>query len=214
MKNLKHVLFGFALGAAALFTSQAVSQEEPVGPHDPRAHDPGEMMKRWQEARTPGEQHAELGKLIGDWTYEMTMDMGGQPMKSTGTSRIDWLIEGMWLEHRSMGSMMGMPFEQFAVTGYDNFRKHHVTAAVDNMNTHLLRMEGTRSPDGKIHYWGRMDEPMTGELGKMVRTTITHHSDDEWTMEIYDHAISPGEDAKVVSFHYRRKGTEAPDTGK
>lgn len=206
--NTKSVLFGFVLGIAVLMAGHAVSQEEEsVGPHDPTGMDPAEMMQRWQEARTPGKQHAELAKMIGEWEFEMSVDMGGGAMVSKGTAKIEWLIEGLFLGNRGSGTMMGMPYETFAITGFDNFRKHHVTAAVDSMNSHILRMEGTRDREGAIHYWGRMDEPTTGEVGKMVRSTVKHISDDEFTMDVYDHSMSPGEESKVVSFRYKRKGS-------
>lgn len=49
------------------------------------------MMEAYEKAATPGEQHAELGRMVGNWEIEVRMYMNptGEPMVSHGTSKTE-----------------------------------------------------------------------------------------------------------------------------
>lgn len=167
-----------------------------------------EMMKRWQEAATPGEHHKLLERFLGDWEYEMLVWMGGpgsEPSRSKGTSTGSWLMEGRFLQMEGEGDMMGMPGRTFSLWGYDNFKKKYVCTAVDTFNTHMLRMEGSANRDkSEIHMFGPMDEPTTGEHDKTVKYVFRFISDDEHVMEVHDEAIA-SDNNKVVELRFKRK---------
>ncbi|MBM4117825.1 DUF1579 domain-containing protein [bacterium] len=49
-------------------------------------------------------------------------------------------------------------------------RKRFALVWLDNMSTALCSATGTFDPDGKaLSLCGKMDEPMTGEIGKPVK---------------------------------------------
>lgn len=167
-----------------------------------------EMMQRWRDAATPGENHELLGRFLGDWDYEMLVWMGGQgtePARSKGTATGSWLMEGRFLQMEGEGDMMGMPGKTYSLWGYDNFKKKYVWTSVDTFNTHMLRMEGSANRDkSELHMFGEMDEPTTGEHDKMVKYVVRFVSDDEHVIEIHDEAIAQ-DNNKVVEMRFKRR---------
>jgi hypothetical protein len=168
-----------------------------------------EGMQRWQEACTPGEQHAELAKYIGTWTTStrMLMTIPGAPAAEpeTGTATFAWLIEGRWVSQRLTSTMMGQPYEGFGIMGYDNFKQRTVGCWVDSMSTVLLTFTGRYNPElGVTLEWGPMDEPMTGEHDKLVRYETRWIDDDTFTFAIHDLDLGP-EKSRVLEITYSRQ---------
>jgi hypothetical protein len=192
------------VAATVLVTSHAVSQEMPGSDQLPPEMQEG--MKKWQEAMTPGEEHAFLRKRVGKWKQKVRFWMSGpgsEPMESEGTCEITSILGGRWLQEKSAGLMMGMPHEGFGLSGYDNFRKQFRSVWLDNMSTTIYELTGHLDKSGKVlTMYTQMDEPMTGEIAKMARFVTTIVSDDEFRMEGYDIAL--GDDAKVMEIVYTR----------
>ncbi len=220
---------GFVAGALAagtlLVAGRALSQDAGGGAApppaerksafkgaDPREHDPAEMQKRMMESMMPNQFHERLGKHIGEWDVEFSMWMGGPgapAQTSKGVAKMSWLFPGRWVKEEYKGTLMGMPFEGQSILGYDNFKKKYVGCWVDNMNTAMSTMEGNYGMDGKtMLMYGRMNEPMTGELDKTVRYVGREVSDDEFTFEIHDLGIGEA-NTKVIEMRYRRKAAPA-----
>ena len=207
--NRKSLLFvgALAVAALALFTHQAVSQSV-EGFED---LDPAEGMKRWMETAKLGEPHKFLNQLVGEWDTEMTMwtaGPGSPPMKSAGTARWYWLMDGRWLAGESQSVMMGMPLKGFYVLGFDNFRRKFVNMAINSMGTDMLTSSGNASRDRKsLILYGQMNEPMTGEVGKTVKWAWRFISEDEHVFEAHDLVIDEN-DCKVFEIRYTRKKKE------
>jgi hypothetical protein len=115
-------------------------------------------------------------------------------------------MDGRWMQLRSSGQMMGMPVQGQSVMGYDNFKMSYVVSAVSSMDTAMHCAEGDLDPGGRaLLLYGTLDEYLTGEHDKMVKTVWRFLSDDEMVMEIHDLPI--GENGtKVVEIRYRRAG--------
>lgn len=194
-----------ALGAGvASFAHQqdGVPAEEAPAAAKPAMPDMATMMKMI----SPGEHHAALGRMVGSWTTSMRMTMPGMGnMKPTaGTAEIDWLMKGRWLRLESRGVMMGMPVRSFSLMGYDNMKKSYVSTSVSSMDTAMNRNEGDMNRDGSaIVLYGQMDEYLTGEHDKMVKTAFRFVSDDEFVMEVHDLHIGEG-NSMVVEVTYTR----------
>ena len=164
-----------------------------------------EMMKLWKQVSTPGEEHARLNDLVGSWITTSTMWMDpDNPMVTTGTSEMKWILGGRFLHQQADGEMMGMPFHGIGITGYDIYNKKYVAFWIDNSSTAMFTMEGAFDRSGKVlTMYGKLDEWLTGERDKNVKYVFRMESKDRVVFEIYD--LSIGDDAKVMQIEYARK---------
>ncbi|MBL8857328.1 MAG: DUF1579 family protein [Planctomycetes bacterium] len=184
--------------AGALTLSSASSQGESENAM-------AEMMAKAERWTKPGEHHKLLEKFVGKWNTEVRMFMGGQATPpEKGTAECTWLMPGRWIQCRSNGQMMRMPMETFFLMGYDNFKMSYVTTALNSMDTMMLHFEGDMTPDGKsLVSYGTLDEYLTGEHDKMVKTAWRFIDADTMVFEVHDLPI--GEvNAKVFEIKYMR----------
>ena len=99
---------------------------------------------------------------------------------------------------------MQLPIEGMGLLGYDNNRRLYVGCHADSLNTHLLTYTGAADPDGRrFTYYGEMDEPSLGVVGRMVKYDNRVIDDDTFVLSIADLHVSP--DYKVVEVTYRRR---------
>jgi hypothetical protein len=196
----RQVLTAALLGAGVWLTCSAVTQDK-----DAQAA-MAEGMKRWQQACTPGQSHQALARLLGSWTTETIVSgMGGPDMKSEGTAEWRWLFDGRWIQQNWSGSMMGTPIKGQMTIGYDNFRQKYTMASVNDMETVLTTSEGDFDQSGNtLITYGKLDEPMTGEVGKMVKYVWRLEGADKVTFEVHDLAIGES-NTKVITVVYTRK---------
>jgi hypothetical protein len=160
-----------------------------------------EMMAKAQRFTRPGEHHELLQRFIGKWDTVLTL--AGQ--ESPGTAEFSWLMDGRWLQSRGSGTMLGMPIETYYLLGYDNFKMSYVTTSVSSMDTAMIHAEGDLDPGGKaLLMYGTLDEYLTGEHDKMVKSVWRFLSDDEMLLEV--HYLPIGEsNTKVFEIRYKRK---------
>jgi len=165
-----------------------------------------EATKKWMEAATPGAAHKLLDAWAGSWelSCKMWMAPGAPPMESGGTATAAWILEGRFMEMNFKTTMMGMPFEGRAITGYNNIRKTYQSFWVDNMGTAMTISSGKVSDDGKTFtHEAKMDDPMTGKMDNTYRFIERVVSKDEIHQEIHD--LSLGKDSKMMETTYKRK---------
>ncbi|HTY58029.1 MAG TPA: DUF1579 domain-containing protein [Bacteroidota bacterium] len=167
-----------------------------------------EMMKRWEQAMTPGDTHKKLEAFVGSWDVEVKAWMKGpkeEPTVSKGSAEYKMALGGRYLQQEVTGEMMGQPFNGIGYTGYDNFRKRLVSFWIDNMGTAMSMMEGKMDGEGKtLTLWGKMDEPATGEKDKKVKYVTRIVDKDKHVFEMYDIARF-GEKQPVMVLTYTRK---------
>jgi hypothetical protein len=98
-----------------------------------------------------------------------------------------------------------MPYEAVSTLGYDNFKQSFVLSTVSSMDTAMHYAEGdlTQGGDALLVY-GTLDEYLTGEHDKMVKTVFRFLSDDEMVMEVHDLPIGET-NTKVVEFRFTRE---------
>lgn len=163
------------------------------------------MMERAKQYTEPGEHHRLLERFLGQWDTETRIFMGAQALApSKGTSEFSWLMDGRWLQQRGSGSMMGRPLETFWIMGYDNFKMSYVATSVHTMDTSMIRSEGDLDPGGDVLImYGTLDEYLTGEHDKMVKSVYRFLSEDEIVMELHDLPIGE-KNTKVVEVRFKR----------
>jgi hypothetical protein len=163
------------------------------------------MMKQWEKMATPGPEHVELAKSVGKWNVTTTFRMGpeAEPMTSKGSAEFVSLLGGRWIRQDFSGEFMGRPFHGVGHEGYDKFKKQYVSTWTDDLSTAFLVSYGTPSKDGKsIVFFGLMDEPMTGEKNKKVRSVTRRVDADTMVYESYDKA--KGKEWKAMEITYTR----------
>src|SRR3954470_10057382 len=91
-----------------------------------------EMMEKYMKAAAPGPEHAEMTKMAGKWTMDVSMWMapGTPAQKSKGTSTYTSVMGGRYLQQEAKGDMNGQPFEGMGLDGYDNVTKTYVSSWV------------------------------------------------------------------------------------
>lgn len=178
-----------SLLAATLAVPVVAQQDKPPAMGGPE-------MEAMEKAMSPGENHKNLARYVGDWTFtnKMWMDPSQPPQESGGTMKGEMILGGRYAQLHWKGEFMGMPFEGRGTEGYDNLAKQYVSSWVDNMGTGILSMTGTCENDGKTCTMkGDMIDPMTGNKSYM-RTVVTWMDQNNFKWEMF----GPGADGKEL----------------
>lgn len=167
-------------------------------------------MESWSRYMTPGPEHAQLLKLVGDWELEVTATPmpGAPPMTNKATAKFEPILGGRYVVERVRGNFADMPFEGIGTIGFDNVLKKAVFTWIDSMGTGIMTGTGTISADGKVMTGGgKMVDPMAGKEVP-YRQVVTTIDDNTRKMQMWN----PGPDGKEfqsMEIMYRRKGTGA-----
>jgi len=186
----KIILFFVMLSFATAFTfAQDENQDE--------------MMKAWQESMTPGPMHELLGHSVGEWDAEVSwwMDPSQPPSTSEAHTVCESMMGGRYFKSTHTGMMMGMPFEGFEVTGYDNVKKKFFNVWFDNMGTGMMTSEGSYDEASKsFTFNGVMTDPMGNDSN--VREVINVIDNDHHKFEMY---VAQGDqEMKMMEINYTR----------
>jgi hypothetical protein len=202
MKTRTALASAAALAAVALM-AHAASRAQDAAPSEAEAM--AAMMAQAERYTRPGEEHAWLERLVGSWTTETRLFLGGKATPAVeGTAKTRWLMEGRWLQSEASGSLMGAPFQAVTVFGYDNFKQSYVAMQVTSMDTAMYTAEGDLTPGGDtLILYGTVDEYLTGEHDKMVKLVYRMLSEDAYVMEVHDLPIGE-ENTKVIEVRYER----------
>ena len=193
MKKLFALLFVFLL---AVLSNVLLAQEE-GGEMDPA------MMKAWQESMTPGPMHEMLAHRVGEWKAEVTtwMDPAKPPETSEAKTVTEAILGGRYFKSTHTGMMMGMPFEGYEISGYDNVKKKFFSIWLDNMGTGFMTSEGTYDEASKtLTLTGQMTEPMGNTVN--VREVAKDMDNDNSTFEMY--VDMGGKEMKTMEIKYTR----------
>ena len=180
-----------------------------AGQHDgapPMSPEQAAMMQAWTEYMTPGDEHARLAKMAGNWECDVKMFMapGEPPTESKATAKYAMGMGGRYLIEHVDGDFMGSPFEGMGITGYDNAAKQYVFAWIDSVGTGIMRGTGTYDADHKVlntQSW--TVDPMTGKE-KKARGRETYVDADTKIAEMWD-TLPDGTEFKMMEITYRRK---------
>ena len=170
---------GAILGAAAL-NAQDAGNAPAMSPEEQA------MMEKWMEYATPGAHHEHLAKKVGTWDLEIShwMAPGAPPETSVATAEISMILGDRYLLEHVQGTTMGMPFEGFGVTGYDNALKVYQNIWIDNFGTGMMTGDAKIVGDDKMEGWSELIDPMTGGPMKM-HSVGTDMGDDKFMFEMF-----------------------------
>jgi hypothetical protein len=205
MKNQStRYLYPAMVVAGALLASWALADDKSGSAKlDPKME---EMMKKAEEASTPGEAHKRLDPLVGNWSVEVKMWMGpdAPPTVTKGTAKTTWALKNRFVQEEFSSDFMGKPFRGISFTGYDNIREKYNSVWIDDMSTTMVTAEGVADPSGKVlTFGGTYACAMTGEKNKETKQIYRILSQDKHIFEMHDPSL--GEHSKVMEITYTRK---------
>jgi len=163
------------------------------------------MMDAMMKAMTPGEQHAKLAEMAGDWKLTVTswMDPSQPPMVAEATAHREMALGGRVLHESVQGTMMGMPFEGEGETGYDNVTGEYWSTWMDNMSTGVTLSTGNWDEDtGAMVMYAEAVDPVSHE--KKKTRMVSQMEDGKEVFTMYD--VTGGEEVKMMQIVYERAG--------
>lgn len=181
-----------AVAAASVFSFSLRADDKKPSSPQPNQAQMDAMMKEWEAAATPGEEHQKLAAMEGNWTCKVEDFSTGQPMTSEGTCKFTLLFGGRYLMQEFSSTMMGMEFKGMGLTGYNNMTKKFQEIWIDSMGTAIFFAQGERIAPDKVECKGKMDMPGMGQVD--ARTISTWIDKDHHVFEMY----SPGMDGKEI----------------
>lgn len=98
----------------------------------------------------PGENHAKLDPLIGDWQVEMRVfpGPGAEPIVSDElTATREWILGGRYVEEMLTGTFAGNPSARLAIIGYNNLEDRFELASFDTFEPGFMVYHGAATGD-------------------------------------------------------------------
>lgn len=194
--------FPYATALAAALALAVV-----VTPAGAQETSPDEMAA-WMAAISPGEHHAVLEPLAGEWDHALRFWMapGVEPAEMTATSRSEWVLGGRFLSAVYAGDFMGMPFEGRELLGYDNVRGEYVSVWFDNMSTGPMIGRGAWDATTRtLEMKATASDPMSGRADIPVRSVIRFQEDGTTVFESYTTGAD-GEEYLSMEIVSRKRG--------
>lgn len=162
------------------------------------------MMQAYQQAGTPGPQHAALAKQVG--TYDLSikswMSPNAPPTHDTGTATRAMALDGRVLTEEVHATMNGQPFTGHGMQGYDNVTGRYWSTWNDSMSTGLAVGDGTCDAQGACTFTSSWNDPVSKAKVNARMTT-------RWTsptVELFEmYAPGPdGKEAKMMEMTYTK----------
>jgi len=165
------------------------------------AMDPAAMHAKMLELGKPGAEHAQLKKMVGNWTIKGKNWEGPEPTECTGTATIEMVNDRFTIEKFS-GEFVGMGhYEGTGTMGFNNATKQFEHVWRDNMNTGMMWSTGTKGADGTITMTGSSTCPMGPMSCRMVSKMV---NDNAMHFEMYG-TIGSTPEMKMMELDYTRK---------
>lgn len=165
-----------------------------------------EMLRKAETTGTPGEGHKALEHFTGAWKAEVKcwMDPGGTPNVSQATAKVNWVMNGRFLEEDFRGEMMGKPFRGRTVMGYDNIKQTFKSVWISDMQTSMFVTEGKGENGNKVlTLRGSASCGARGRTDTPMRVVLRVLGPDKHVFEMFDE--SRGENGKTMEITYTRQ---------
>jgi Protein of unknown function (DUF1579) len=158
------------------------------------------------EAMALGPQQAALAGLLGTWNVDIVLSDGSKPTQhSKGKAEYSWVITGRWMGCHLTGTMLGFPYEEFTILGYDSYAKNIVEVAVESLDNSMLLSRGpTSGPNQPVTaLFGELDEYTAGVSHSPYKVVLKQVSSDRHVTTVLGYN-SAGNEVKKVEFTFSR----------
>jgi hypothetical protein len=186
-----------AVASACTTTETTKSAATPISP--------AELQAKWEAYATPGAAHHVLDQKTGNWNLAVTMFMapGAEPIRSTGTCELKWILDDRYVQDITTGEAAGQQFHGQGVIGFDNIKKKYVSTWIDNMSTGVMTGEGTYDASRKLFtYTTYQPDVVSGSYTK-GRATERFIDKDHWVMQSFVPDAN-GDEYMSMEIHYTR----------
>jgi hypothetical protein len=188
----------FMFITAIAFASVSFATEE-TAKHD-------EMMKMMMETGTPGPEHKTLAAAEGDWnlTGKNWEKPNTKPSTWSGTSSMQMILGGRFLQQSVKGEMMGMAYQGTGTTGFNNIEKRFESTWMDNMSTSAMTSQGQWDAKTKtITERGQHSCPFTPNKVCTTRSELKMVSKDKLVFNLYG-PDETGKEYRMMELTYTR----------
>jgi hypothetical protein len=103
-----------------------------------------------EAADDPGDQHAMLTALAGEWRTRSTLRMDGVPPPpdgDTGQARVEPILDGRFIAIHETGDMLGQQQSSLKIFGYNNAAALYEATWIYTGSTAMMRARGQGSAD-------------------------------------------------------------------
>ena len=123
-------------------------------------------------------EHARLTAMVGAWDVEMTfwLQPGTPGIATKGTSTIQSLLNGLFIEEKIEGTLNGAPFTTLAWTGFNTVTHQYEATRIATTNTMRIAESGAYDEQAK-QFELKADYPLAGDTWHQ-RTVIQQLSAD------------------------------------
>ena len=168
-----------------------------------------EMMKKMQEAGTPGEAHKVLSEIAGEWTFisKNWETADSKPHEGSGTSSMKMIMDGRYLQQELKSKMMGMEYSGMGFTGYDNIKKIYNVIWMDSMSTGMMMATASYNSKTKtLTEKGEFSCPMTENKKSDYRADWKTIDKNNAVYTMYGKGpTGKGKEFKMMELTYKRK---------
>jgi len=162
------------------------------------------MKKAWMEIGTPGPEHAELKKMVGDWTVDVVSYHNPEkPAKSKGKCTFKMALDGRYLEQHFSGTMDGTPFTGIGYTAFNKATGKYEATWMDSMSTGIMHLTGEME-DGVCTYNGHF----FGPGGAKIKARYEEEKPDADTMTFVMYMDAGMGEMKAMEMTYKRAKEE------
>jgi len=200
-------LVGLGFGAGSVWSQDmgGEGEKKPAGEGAPAGPSP-EEMEAWMKYMTPGPEHQKMASQAGEWITAGKFWMGGPaapPTESKGAAKLSMILGGRYQVQEYKGDFMGMPFDGYGISGYDNGTREHFTVWVDSMSTGMMVCRGKADDKGVLTLRGTMTDPRGMEYE--VREVFAPKDADSMHFEMYMKGQEYKDEFKMMELSYSRK---------
>ena len=181
------------------------------------------MMDLMMKMATPGEPHAVLASMEGDWDVHSRAWPMGKLQETKGSCTNKMVLGGRYLHTDWKGEMFDMPHHGIGMMGYDNAKAQYHTQWYDTMQTGCYQLTGQAAEDGKsitLNGSWEMKLPDGNEMKMATKMVWTFKDADTIVMEHF--SVMGGKEVREMELTYSRRkpapkkanGRCCPPTGK
>ena len=194
----KHAALALCVALASVLPAAAKDEAPDMTPEQQQ------MMAAYQAAGTPGDAHAKLKAMEGDYDLVIRSWEGpGEPNVEKGKANRKMILGGRVMAEHVDAKMHGQAFTGHGMSGYDNVTGKHWSTWNDSMSTGVMVSEGTCDAAGTCAFTGSYNDPIT--KGRTTARMTTRWTSP--TVEVFEmYAPGPdGKEAKMMEITYSKK---------
>jgi len=162
---------------------------------------------KMQEFSTPGPEHKLLESLNGSWVAGLQSFSSDTSLPVPGKATITQKSElgGRFFHSTFSGIIMGQPFEEVSISGFNNAKKQYHSILYNNRGTGFVFMEGHYNHITQTFTWtGTQTDLITGGNRK-IKKIVKINNKNAFTLILYETGSNAKERKVLEGIFTKRK---------